>query len=114
MKNQSLEQAIRKGAAQRRGLLLPSGSTSKRNWPLCMTCGRDVEAAEIKNVNSRSCELWARCHGAEDYIKVTWDVPVRDASADPLDDKNVGWAIKRAMGDWAPFDPTHIFDAKRR
>lgn len=114
MKSQSLEQGIIKSARIGRGQIILPGGTTKRNWPLCMTCGRDVEAAEIKNVNSKSCEIWARCHGSEDFIKVTWDIPVRDLAKDPLEDTNVGWAVRRAMSDFAPFDPTHVFDVGSR
>jgi hypothetical protein len=112
MKKQSLEETIKRGARARHGLIVP-GQATKRNWPLCMTCGRDVEATELKNINSKSCEIWARCHGAEDYIRIEWDVPVRDVSVDPMEDKNNGWAVRRAMGDWVPFDPHHIFDCRK-
>jgi hypothetical protein len=111
LKSITLDQQIQKAAKQNRGdIVVPGTPRAKRNWPICLTCGRDVEAVELKNANSKSAEIWARCHGQEDYYKVTWDVPIRDSSKDPLDDPNVGWAIKRAMGDFSPFPPEHQFD----
>lgn len=117
MKEIKLEEHIRRAAAFRRSpgsaLVLPDDQRTQRSWPICMTCGREVESAGIRNVNTRSCEIWASCHGAEDYIKVTWDVPQQDSSKDSLEDPNVGWAIKRAMHDFTPFNPIHIIDTKR-
>ncbi len=110
MRKISLEDLVQESARVRRGGIIVPGGGVKRNWPLCLTCGRDVEAAEIKNANSKGCEIWARCHGKEDFVHVTWNVPVRDATADVLEDKNVGWAIRRAMSDFSPFPPAHQFD----
>lgn len=109
MRKISLEDSIVLGNKVKKGLIVP-GKSNVRNWPLCLTCGRDVEAAEIKNVNSRGCDLWARCHGQEDSVHVSWNVPIRDTTKDALEDKNIGWAIKRAMADYAPFPPGHSFD----
>ncbi len=110
MKEISLEQSIRRSADVNRRLVLPTGERTQRTWPLCLTCGREVEAAEIKNVNTKGCEIWARCHGKEDFYKVTWKVPVAAVGADILDDVNVGWSIRRAMSDGVFFDPHHIPD----
>ncbi len=116
MKEKSLEQIIIESAKRRNkatgGVIVPGGQV--RNWPVCMTCGREVDSCELKNVNSKSCEIVAKHHEAEDSIRITWDIPVRDASKNPLDDVNNGWAIKTAMRDWGPFDPTHIFDGSHR
>ncbi len=111
MKEISLEGSIIKSAHVNRTLVLPSGQRTQRTWPLCLTCGREVEAAEIKNVNSKSCEIWARCHGKEDYYRVTWQVPVNSTQDDILEDVNVGWAIRRAIADGTFFDPIHIFNS---
>ncbi len=111
MKSISLEDQIQQAArVNRGGIILPGQQRAKRNWPICLTCGRDVDAVELKNANSTGCEIWAACHGKEDYYKVTWKVPFRDQSKDPLDDKNNGWAVKRAMADFSPFQPEHNFD----
>ncbi len=111
MKEISLEGSIIKSAKVNRTLVLPTGERTQRNWPLCLTCGREVDAAKIENVNNKSCEIRAWCHGKEDYYKVKWDVPVTGTAADDiLEDPSVGWAIKRAMQDGVFFETTHSFD----
>lgn len=103
-----LSDQIRKKAAQNRRedknlIKIPGGRTT-RNWPLCLTCGREVEAVEIKDVNNHSCQLWARCHGAEDWYTVDFGCRIEgDPFAD--DDSPANWAVKRAMNDFTPFDP---------
>ncbi len=110
MKKTDLETVIIKGAATNRGLYIPSRfvKPKERNWPICSTCGHDVDAAEIKNVNSKGCDLWAACHGSQDAVKVEWNVPIRDVSVDSIEDKNIGWCVNRAIRDWRPFDPAHM------
>jgi hypothetical protein len=104
LKTIDLEPHIRKAAKANRRIFEPHQRT-QRNWPLCLTCGKDVDAAELKSVNNRSCEIVAHCHGKEDSIKVTWHVPVASVGQDILEDVNVGWAIRRAMNDFCAFDP---------
>lgn len=106
MKSKNLERSIREAAHHNRTMVFAPGERTRRSWPLCLTCGREVDAAEIKNVNSTSCEIWARHHGKEDFYKVTWDVPVLKSTDEILEDLNVGWAIKRAMADGTFFNPS--------
>lgn len=120
MKVINIEHAIRQAAKlnrdrQKRQIVVPAGTDHNRpNWPSCLTCGRGVDSCKLENVNAKGCEIRVICyHGTdspkEDAIKVVWDVPRHDAlDTDILEDKNVGWAIKRAMRDYCAFDPTHI------
>lgn len=120
MKTTTLENQIQNAAHFNRGLVLPSGQRTRRDWPVCQTCFREVDAVELKDVSNRSCEIVAKCTHSkdpdyqgpmfEDSIKVTWQVPHRDLTKNPLDDVNTSWAIKRAMGDMLPFSPKHHFD----
>lgn len=63
---------VRKTAwATRNGLFVPRVEGDvQTNFPRCLTCLREVEATELKNFNRHSVELWARCHGKEDFYKV--------------------------------------------
>lgn len=72
MSNRKLVDNIRRTAWENRsGLYVPRVEGDvKTNWPQCMTCGRDVEAVEQRDFNRHSVELWARCHGKEDFYKV--------------------------------------------
>lgn len=114
MREVTLNDQIVRAAKVNRDLVMPDGQRTTRNWPLCLTCGREVDAAEIKNVSSKGCEILARCHGKEDYYRVTWNVPQSDVSKNILDDVNVGWAVKRALHDFCPFPPEHQFDFSSR
>ena len=96
---------VRKAAGHSR-ILLAQGLNAKRDWPLCLTCGRDVQAAELRNINNNSCEVWAKCHGQEDYIKVVFPFRVEADKVGGIDDERATWAFKRALADFCPFDPT--------
>lgn len=115
MKTIGLDEQLRKAAKVNRELVFADGTRTNRTWPLCMLCLREVDSAELMNVNNGGCEIKAGCHGKEDYYKVTWTLSSADCSKDPLDDVNVGWAVRRAMSDFCPFMPEnqHDFSSKR-
>jgi hypothetical protein len=115
MKSISLSDQITKAAKRFKdpSLWMP-GQRTYRTWPLCMTCGREVDSAELKNVNTKGCDIVVRCHGSEDSIHVYWTCGLSDSAANPLEDKNVGWQVKRALHDFCPFDPTHVLDVSHR
>ena len=109
MKHISLHDHIRKSAKVNRDpKLWTPGTRTHRNWPLCLTCGREVDSAELKNVNNKGCDILVHCHGQEDSIHVHWTVGLSDSAANPLEDKNVGWELKRAMADMCAFDLSHM------
>jgi hypothetical protein len=87
------------------GIYLPPGMRTSRKWPLCLTCGREVEAVEMKDCNQHSVELWARCHGAEDFYRVEFGFRVE---GDPMEDERANWAVAAAMRDFCPFDPNKV------
>jgi hypothetical protein len=92
-----------KAHLRRQGKLLLPGGHIAENWPLCMTCGRMVDAAELKDVNAFGCVIYAKHHGAEDYYKVTFPFRIE---GDPLTDERANAVIQRAMRDGQFFDPT--------
>jgi hypothetical protein len=119
MKEKTLEQSIREAAINNRIVVpgMAEGERTRSTWPMCMTCLKEVEAAEVVNVNTKSCEIRAICthgegpgHEREDFYRVVWQVPVAAVGADILEDENVGWAIRRAMADGLFFQPAHQFD----
>lgn len=84
---------------------------TSRNWPLCLTCGREVEAVDLKNVNQLGFEIWASCshrgeksQPAEDYYKVSFPFRI---DGDVLSDKRANTFLKRAMHDFCPFPRSH-------
>lgn len=87
------------------------GMRTQRNWPLCLTCGREVESVELKNVNQVSCEIWASCSHRgdkdppeEDYYKIRFPFRI---DGDPLEDERANIVIKRAIHDFCPFPLSH-------
>ena len=108
MKVMKLTEAIRKAAHHERQLIMTPGERTWRTWPVCMTCGREVDSCALENMNNKSCEIRAKCHGQEDAIRIEWDLRP-DSNENIQEDPHVGWAIRRAMADFRPFDPVHIF-----
>ena len=95
-----IEQVREKAWENRGGLYVPRTQGDHRtNWPVCQTCGRDVEAVDMKDQNSFGVVLWARCHGKEDYYKVTF--PYRLEDDDQIHDQ-----IQVAMRAFRPFVPS--------
>jgi hypothetical protein len=120
VKEHNLADQLRKSAQVNRDIVLPSGQRTYRSWPLCLTCFKEVDSAELVNVNSVSCEILAKCTHKdtspnarvyEDYYRVKF--PTR-CDGDPLADERNNWAIKRAMHDFCPFNPEHVLDTSKR
>ena len=116
MKSTSIGEQIVHAAKVNRDIILPSGERTTRNWPLCLTCFKEVDACELKDVNPTSCEIVVRCyHGTdtchEDSYKVNFGFRCDD---DPLENERANWAIKRALHDMCPFQQNHQFDTSRR
>ena len=90
---------------------VPEGARTMRSWPLCMTCRKEVDAAELKNFTMTSVEVWAKCHNQEDFYKVFFPFRI---DGDPMEDERANWAIKRALHDGIFFDPKAINETQKR
>lgn len=89
----------------REGIYMPRTQGDIRtSWPVCQTCLRDVEAVELKNRNTKGVELWARCHGKEDWYTIVfpYEIPENDASGE----KFVTDHVRMAMRAFRPFVPS--------
>jgi hypothetical protein len=102
MKTKGFLHQTRKRAKLNKELITPY---SKPNWPICITCGREVDSAVLENWNRTSVEIRVTHHGAEDFHRVEFPFPV---DGDPQDSDEVNWAIGRAMKDASFFDPTEV------
>ncbi len=102
--NKKLMNAVRQAAFNKRnhaGLYLPRAQGDvAANWPTCGTCHRDVEAVEMKNANTNGVEIWARCHGKEDWYTVTYPFPIE---GDFNKDEGAMDNIRAAMRAFMPF-----------
>ncbi len=83
------------------GLYVPrvEGDVRNSNWPTCQTCHRDVDSVELKNQNSWSVELWAHCHGKEDYYTIKFPFRLEEGTGDEMRQAN----IMAAMRTFSPF-----------
>ncbi len=87
--------------ATNRSLWLPQSAVRNRNWPVCMTCGRDVDAVNIvgdgtNSYDNRYVDVMAKCHGAEDVLRVQFE----SAHPTPSD-------LQHALRVAVFFDPEH-------
>lgn len=85
------------------------GAHSKWTFPTCMTCLRDVDAVEVKDVSRTRFEFWAKCHNAEDFA--SFDIPADVAEAPDVPDAEgytPKWQfIRQVTKGICFFDPTH-------
>ncbi len=104
LKDKKLINAIQQKAWNTRnqaGLYMPrTAGDHQTNWPVCQTCRRDVEAVEMKNANTKGVEIWARCHGKEDWYTVTYPFPIE---GDFNKDEGAMDNIRAAMRAFTPF-----------
>lgn len=104
IKDKKLINAIQQKAWTTRnhaGLYVPTVEGDKQtNWPVCGTCHKDVEAVELKNANSFSVELWARCHGKEDWYEVKFPYRIE---GDMHKDQGAMDNVRAAMRSFTPF-----------
>lgn len=98
-----LDQVRQKAADNKRRIWVPSERTST-NWPVCLTCGKEVDAAKLEDIGPFGCEIRVECHGQQDYYKVKFPFRIE---GDVLEDDRANWAIKRAMSDFCAFPKGH-------
>ena len=90
-----------KAYVNRNGIFRPRTEGDIRAaWPVCQTCKRDVEAVELKNQNSFGVEIWARCHGKEDFYTLKYPYRIEG------NDEEVNDHVKAALRAFNPFEPT--------
>ncbi len=123
MKGKQFSTQIRQAAEVNR-IILPEGTRTQRTWPLCLTCFKEVDSADLVEVTQTSCVILSKCYHIkptdpvpdgmkpfEDYYKVFFPFRIE---GDPLIDERANWAIKRAMHDHCPFDPTETNEGQKR
>ncbi len=100
MKTYKFFDIIRKAKLAKQFLISPTA----QNWPLCLTCGREVWSANLEHESDNSCEIRVHCHGQEDSAKILFPFKL-NGSVEAEGQKN--WAIKRVLKDFTAFDPSH-------
>lgn len=104
MKQKKFIDEVRRASYERRnGIYRPRQMNDIRSsFPVCQKCRREVEAVEMRNFNRYSVELWARCHGEEDWyrVKFPFDIGGWDPESEVVSDH-----IRMAMRAFTPFSP---------
>lgn len=102
-KKELFEQVRAKAWDTRNGLLVPRHDNDIRStFPVCQHCHREVEAVELKNENAWSVELWARCHGKEDFYTIKYPFRIEDGAGEVAQEMKQT-NIRAAMRAFAPF-----------
>ncbi len=104
MRNKSFINQVQQKAADNRRRIWSPGERTSNDWPICLQCGKEVDAAQLENVNQLSCEIRVKCHGKEDFYRVNFPYRI---DGDVLSDDRANWAIKRAMADFCAFSRSH-------
>lgn len=118
MKTKDFIRQVQESAQMERDsrLWLSPGQRTTRKWPICRTCGHEVDSVELKNVNAFTVELRATCfHDPtlsnpeakehEDFFRMKFPFRV---DVNHLDDERCYLAVKYAMDAFGPFEPTDV------
>lgn len=88
--------------------------TDPNNWPRCYICLKGVDSVQKEDQGKRYIVLRAKCHGAEDVIRVNfeWDmgetderIPMRGLAFFPvdletrIDEKKIIHQVKDSIGE---------------
>lgn len=70
--NKRLIQQVRQRAfEQHNGIYRPRNQGDRKtNWPVCLTCHRDVDSVNVEDVGNHTVTIRATCHGEECTIKM--------------------------------------------
>lgn len=70
-KKKLIPQVRQRAWEQRNGLYVPrTEGDRKTNWPVCMTCHRDVDSVNVEDISTNVVTVRATCHGQEAVVKM--------------------------------------------
>ncbi len=102
-KFKKLIEATRKRAfEQHNGVYVPKvEGDRKTNWPVCLTCHRDVDSVNVESVGHHTVDIRATCHGEESVIKI--EFPFRITN---ITDEDTWYHVQTAINTAIFFDPS--------
>lgn len=105
-KNKKLIEAVRKRAfEQHNGLYTPRVEGDKKtNWPVCMTCHRDVDSVNVEDVSHQRVDVRAGCHGEECTIRLEFPFQITQR-----DDEGTWHHVQTAINNAVFFDPSIVY-----
>lgn len=98
-----LIQSVRKRAfEQKNGLYVPrTEGDRKTNWPVCMTCKRDVDSVNVEDIGNDTVTIRARCHDKEAIIKMEFPFRITQRK-----DEETWHHVMTAVNNATFFDPS--------
>ena len=87
---------------QRNGIYVPRvEGDRKTNWPVCMTCHRDVEGVKIEDITKNRVTVRAFCHGKEAVVVMEFPYQILKRT-----DKETWPHVMTAINNSVWFDPS--------
>jgi hypothetical protein len=97
-----IQQTRQRAFEQHNGLYVPrTYGDRKTNWPVCMTCHRDVDSVNVEDVGHHTVTIRAKCHGAEAVIKIEFPFEITRR-----EDKETWHHVMTAINAATFFDPS--------
>ena len=103
MANKKLIQQVKRRAwEQHNGLYVPRvEGDRKTNWPVCMTCHKDVDAVNVEDIHKSVVVVRAECHGEEAVVKMEFPYGIIRR-----DDSETWTHVMTAVNNSTFFDPS--------
>lgn len=87
---------------QHNGIYVPRVEGDKKtNWPVCMTCHRDIDSVNVEHVSNNYVDIRAKCHGQECVIRC--EFPYRITC---VTDEDTWHHVQTAINEALFFDPS--------
>jgi hypothetical protein len=101
-KKKLMQQVRQRAYEQHNGIYVPKvEGDRKTNWPVCMTCHRDVDSVNVEDISTNVVTVRARCHGQESVIKMEFPYAIVQR-----EDKETWWHVMSAINNSVFFDPS--------
>jgi len=103
-KRSKLAQQIRQRAYENRnGVYVPrvAGDSKRANWPVCMTCHRDVDSMNVEDIGTNTVTIRANCHGKEAVMKLEFPYSIIRRK-----DEDTWEHVRTAISSCTFFDPS--------
>ncbi len=97
-----IQQTRQRAFEQHNGIYVPrTEGDRKTNWPVCMTCHRDVDSVNVEDINKSVVTIRAKCHNEESVIKLEFPFAILNR-----EDKETWHHVMTAINACLFFDPS--------
>ncbi len=97
-----IQQVRQRAFEQHNGLYVPRVEGDKKtNWPVCMTCHRDVDSVNVEDIGNHTVTIRAKCHDKEAVIKLEFPFRITQRR-----DDETWFHVQTAINNASFFDPS--------